>query len=168
LTASPSPPEKEIIMPATASARPRRKRITLPLPEGVTARRCTASGRKGATRWDCWLGPPPAAPDDFAGYLGDLVRWMPEGTWSWQPAGTYTAIVAGTSRPEEVEEGTLAECGAALARAAAAAALKAAGLDPGDLAAGPDGCCPVCGLASWGGTCRGGHGPAETAAWLAG
>lgn len=96
-------------------------RVTLPLPPGCTAERNTAAGRKGATRWSVWYGPVPPPPQlDDTGYLGDLVRWMPEGTWSWQPAGTYAAIVAGAPRPEEVEQGTLAECGAALARAAQA------------------------------------------------
>lgn len=79
-------------------------RITLPLPAGVTALR-VASGRTGATRWETWRGAP-----DLGTWLGDLVRWMPEGTWDWQPA-TGPAVV----------EGTLDECAAALAAAATAA-----------------------------------------------
>lgn len=84
-------------------------RVKLPLPAGVTATRNTASGRKGATRWSTWLGTPA---DDR--WLGDLVRWMPEGTWDWQPA-TGPAVA----------EGTLDECGAALTAAATAATRPA-------------------------------------------
>src|SRR5215831_9567556 len=83
--------------------------IPVPLPPGVTARRATAAGRKGATRWEI----------STAGrYLGDLVRWLPEGTWDWQPDGVYDAILAGTARPEEVAGGTLEACLTAVHRAA--------------------------------------------------
>lgn len=55
-----------------------RQRINLReiLPPTWVAVHTTASGRKGATRWEIYDGA------DI--YRGDLVRWMPESTWSWQ------------------------------------------------------------------------------------
>ena len=47
------------------------------LRDGLTARRATASGRKGATRWEVYEGEE---------WLGDFVRFSPEGVWDWQPA----------------------------------------------------------------------------------
>ena len=94
---------------------------------------------------------------EYDGWLGELVRWQPEGTWSWQPAGLFDGA------PET--EGTLPECAAALAAAALAAALAAAGIDPGDLV--PDYApCPLCGLPVTAGACTAGHGPDAVAAWL--
>lgn len=78
---------------------------TLDLPAGCTALRVTAAGRKGATRHEVWYGEP-----DTGTWLGDLVRWQPEGTWSWQPA----------DGPDV--DGTLAEAAAAITDAAAEAA----------------------------------------------
>lgn len=37
----------------------------------------STGGRTGATRWMIY--------DGADNYRGDLVRWLPEGTWSWQP-----------------------------------------------------------------------------------
>jgi hypothetical protein len=71
------------------------ERVRLPLPAGVTAERATASGRKGATRWELYRGE-----HTYENWLGDLVRAMPENEWSWQPRagadvfGTYDEAVA--------------------------------------------------------------------------
>jgi hypothetical protein len=75
-----------------------RKRIKLSeiLPPTWVAVHTTASGRKGATRWMIYDG------DD--NYRGDLVRWMPEGTWSWQPYSEGTYVI----------EGTVNQCSAAI------------------------------------------------------
>lgn len=48
----------------------------------------SASGRKGATRWMIY--------DGQDNYRGDLVRWRPEETWSWQPYAEGTYVVDGT------------------------------------------------------------------------
>jgi len=63
------------------------------LRDGLTARRATAIGRKGATRWEIWNG----APDEEAleNYLGDLVRWRPEGIWEFQPFETGVPNTSG-------------------------------------------------------------------------
>jgi hypothetical protein len=47
------------------------------LPPTFSAVSVTGAGRKGASRWMIYDG------DDC--YRGDLVRWRPEETWSWQP-----------------------------------------------------------------------------------
>jgi len=50
------------------------------LRDGLSVRRATASGRKGATRWEVYKGEA-----DYENWLGDLVRFMPEAQWVWQP-----------------------------------------------------------------------------------
>ena len=59
------------------------KAIKTMLRDGLSVRRSTASGRKGATRWEVWNGE--ADYDHPEKYLGDLVRFMPEAEWVWQP-----------------------------------------------------------------------------------
>jgi hypothetical protein len=79
-----------------------RQRHTLfTLPEGLVYRRASASGRKGATRWEVFVG---ECVEER--WHGDLVRWMPENEWSWQPA----------SASFDPDEGTLEEALAALER----------------------------------------------------
>jgi hypothetical protein len=55
--------------------------VKVMLRAGLTARRASASGRKGATRWEIYDGPDA----DYDKWLGDIVRFMPEGVWQWQP-----------------------------------------------------------------------------------
>jgi hypothetical protein len=79
-----------------------RKRINFSeiLPPTFHAVHSTA-GRKGATRWMIY--------DGNDNYRGDLVRWMPEGTWDWQP---YDDI------NPEVHNGTINDCTAEIAKIA--------------------------------------------------
>jgi hypothetical protein len=80
-----------------------RKRIKFSeiLPPTWHAVHTSGSGRKGATRWMIY--------DGADNYHGDLVRWMPEGTWSWQPYNQD-----GT----EIREGTINDCTAEIVRIA--------------------------------------------------
>lgn len=54
-----------------------------PVPSGYNAMRVTASGRKGARRWEITRA---STPMDEDGWIGDIVHFMPEDVWSAQPS----------------------------------------------------------------------------------
>ena len=54
-----------------------------PVPSCYNAMRVTASGRKGATRWEITRA---STPMDEDGWIGDIVHFMPEDVWSSQPS----------------------------------------------------------------------------------
>lgn len=61
------------------------------LPDGLVTRRATASGRKGATRWEVYVGQVA-----YERWHGDLVRFLPENEWHWQPAAGHERDATGT------------------------------------------------------------------------
>lgn len=67
-----------------------------PALEGLTFKRASASGRKGATRWEVYEGTELSTET----WLGDLVRFLPEHEWVWQPKETFGAVMRGKPLPD--------------------------------------------------------------------